>query len=346
MTPTVHPNALRLALIGAGLLAALSMVAAGDAQYLGRWTLVLDRPSSSKYEDFAFPDSANGWLATVKGEILHTSNAGSTWTLQAAGLGSLRTIDFLDRMRGFAGTLSGRLYATRDGGVTWIDVTSTLPRMPQGFCGITHVGEQIHIVGRYTGGAADYFFSPDAGKTWRHSDLTGLAQGLVDVAFLTKDVGFIGGMGTSKPVGQSPAVILITKDGGRNWRKVFEHMGGRGFAWKIFIVSPRTIYAALQSQDGVYRIAKSTDGGERWNILLVATGQPQGPGVQGIGFIDAERGWVGGFFQGMFATTDGGRTWAQVRTPERLINRFDLMGSTLFTASSRGILRYDARKAR
>jgi photosystem II stability/assembly factor-like uncharacterized protein len=305
------------------------------------WTLVHDRPTAGRYEDFAFPTSSDGWLIAATGEILHTSDGGATWAVQANGKGRLRSVDFLDARRGFAGTLTGQLYGTTDGGATWSDVTSRLPHPPQGFCGMDHVGDDVHLVGRYYGNVADYFYSADGGKTWRVDDLHPMAQGLVEVVFIDRLVGFVGGMAPSTPVGQGPAIILKTSDGGRHWRPVFTHEGGRGFAWKIFPVSGTLIYVALQSQDGIYRIAKSIDNGETWRVLTVTTGQRMGAAIQGIGFLDERHGWVGGFFQGMYETTDGGETWAPVQATDRTINRFQKVGPTLFTAGSRGILRYD-----
>jgi hypothetical protein len=44
----------------------------------------------------------------------------------------------------------------------------------------------------------------------------------------------------------------------------------------------------------------------------------------------------------MYGTTDGGRTWKPVEIPGRTVNRFEkINGHTMFTASTRGILRYD-----
>jgi photosystem II stability/assembly factor-like uncharacterized protein len=305
------------------------------------WNLVVDRPIIGKYEDFAFPTRTHGWLVSARGDIVHTADGGATWTEQATGKGALRSVDFLDEQRGYAGTVSGVLYGTTDGGATWTDITSTLPRATKGFCGMTHVGDQVHIVGKYTGGAADYFFSPDGGRTWRVTSLLNLAQGLVDVMFLDASTGFIGGMSHTGPPGAGPATILKTTDGGRTWRTVFTHDGGRGFAWKLWPITTKLIYAALQSQDGIYRVAKTVDGGDTWQVKIAATGRPEGPGVQGIGFLDANTGWIGGFFQGMYATTDGGETWAAVPIPDRTINRFEKLGDSLITAGTRGILRYD-----
>jgi photosystem II stability/assembly factor-like uncharacterized protein len=336
-------------------LAGLAVVGAAAAWYRpahavvagpenGGWSLVYDHPFSGKYEDFAFPNADQGWLVNARGEIFHSADGGATWAVQATSKGSLRSIDFLDDKRGFAGTLSGTLYGTTDGGVTWTDITSQLPRPAKGFCGMTHVGDHMHIVGRYNGAAADYFFSPDGGKTWRASDLRDLAQGLVDVSFLSDSVGLIGGMSSTGPAAAGPAVILKTADGGKTWRTVYTHDGGRGFAWKIFPLSSKLIWASLQSQDGTYRAVKSTDAGDTWTVQTIATGRPEGPGLQGIGFFDENTGWVGGFFQGMYTTTDGGRTWTDAGVTDRTINRFEHVGKTMITASTRGVLRYDWKK--
>lgn len=307
------------------------------------WTLVYDKPFEGKYEDFAFPDAKNGWLISAAGEIFHSTDGGTTWASQATGKGRLRSIDFVDAKRGFAGTVTGQLHGTTDGGVTWTDITSHLPQAPRGFCGMTHVGERVHLVGRYYGEVADYFFSPDGGKTWRFTDLSAHAQGLIDISFLNESVGLLGGMAASGGTGQGPAIILKTTDGGKNWRPVYKDPGGRGFAWKIFPVTAKLIYAALQSQDGIYRVAKSLDAGDTWTVQTVVTGRPTGPGVQGIGFFDENRGWIGGFFAGMFATTDGGKTWAPVPMLDRTINRFEKVGGTMITAGTRGVLRYEPR---
>jgi photosystem II stability/assembly factor-like uncharacterized protein len=310
------------------------------------WKLVYDRPAVGKYEDFAFPDDKNGWLISASGFILHTSDGGTTWSEQTKGLSGLRSIDFIDKKRGFAGSLNAKLYATVDGGDTWNEISSTLPHQAQGYCGITHVGQQVHIVGKYIGNATDYYYSPDAGKTWRYENLNDSAQALVDVRFLSDKVGLIGGMGKSAALNQGSAMILKTTDGGLHWHVVFHNEAGRGYAWKFFPITSKLIYAGLQSEDGVYRAVKTLDGGDHWDTLTVATGLQKGHNIQGIGFIDAKTGWVGGWFKGMWTTTDGGKSWTNVDVPDAIINRFERVGNSLFTAGSRGILRYDIPKHR
>ena len=305
------------------------------------WKLVHERAATGKYEDMSFPDPTHGWLISASGVILHTADSGRTWSEQARVTGGLRSVEFMDTLRGFAGSLSGILNATTDGGKSWSNISATLPKAPRGFCGMSHFGEQVHLVGRYYGNVADYYYSPDGGKTWEFRDLSSLAQGLVEVNFISDSIGFIGGMARKEgELNTGPATILKSRDGGKSWRVVFRDNGGRGYAWKIFPVTRQLIYASLQSQDGIYRIAKSVDAGEKWEVLTVATGRPTGPGVQGIGFVDENTGWVGGFFQGMYETRDGGKSWKQVSVEDRTINRIIKAGDVMFTAGTRGILQY------
>jgi photosystem II stability/assembly factor-like uncharacterized protein len=308
---------------------------------LGTWELLFEHPITTKHEGLSFPDPQHGWLISDQGDIFATSDGGTTWQPQATGLGHLRSLEFVSSTLGFAGTLGGVMYRTTDGGANWVDITDGFAPQPIGFCGIAHVGNTVHVVGRYAN-AADYYRSTDGGLTWSFQSFGSTAQGLVDVVFLNQQVGFIGGRANQQTSPTGSAIIYKTTDGGLTWRPVFVGNYGTGWAWKIYPVSDQVIYVALASTDGTYRVGKSVDGGEEWSVQIVVSGQQPDPrsGVQGIGFLDEEVGWVGGFFNGMYATTNGGATWHWVTTPGGLVNRYRLTGGQLYTASTAGVLRY------
>ncbi|HSR42163.1 MAG TPA: hypothetical protein VLL48_08330, partial [Longimicrobiales bacterium] len=76
-------------------------------------------------------------------------------------------------------------------------------------------------------------------------------------------------------------------------------------------------------------------GGRTWMDLTVA----RDVGFSGIGFIDAERGWVGADGDRVFETADGGATWREVRLGRNL-NRFRVLGPGLAFASGERVYRY------
>jgi photosystem II stability/assembly factor-like uncharacterized protein len=98
--------------------------------------------------------------------------------------------------------------------------------------------------------------------------------------------------------------------------------------------------AALQTEDGIYRVAISRNWGRTWSVITVDTARALGPAVQSVGFIDETTGWIGGFFDGMYETRDGGRSWQRFEMRDRSINRFVRVGPSMVAAGSRGVLRY------
>jgi photosystem II stability/assembly factor-like uncharacterized protein len=278
-------------------------------------------------------------MSTANGEVLHTRDGGSTWHIQMNGLKNARSIHFINDTVGFVGSLDGRLFKTDNGGVKWTELTARLPKKIQGICGITSYGQQVHAVGRFFGGASDYLVSSDGGSSWQYTDLSGMTQGLVDVAFVNEATGFIGGMSRSTLPNNGSAIILRTQDGGASWHPVYQDTGGRGYAWKLWVINENVIYAALQSEDGVYRFAKTMNGGNSWETLIIDSNRSLGPGLQALAFVDEKHGWAGGLFRGMYHTADGGKTWSFVDSRDARINRFERVSGSLLTGSSRGVIR-------
>ena len=98
-------------------------------------------------------------------------------------------------------------------------------------------------------------------------------------------------------------------------------------------------------------VLKTTDGGETWvrSPILDGAGQSINMDLEGVGFIDAQSGWVGGWadnFEGLFnsLTVNGGKSWtaqnnvpANPNTDPRIrINRYRLLGNPVATGYCSG----------
>lgn len=70
--------------------------------------------------DVYFVDANNGWIVGNLGTIIHTDDAGATWSIQESGTKlPLRGVSFVDDMNGWAVGHDNLILHTSDGGVTW-----------------------------------------------------------------------------------------------------------------------------------------------------------------------------------------------------------------------------------
>jgi photosystem II stability/assembly factor-like uncharacterized protein len=316
----------------AGVFAALPLLsvtafAADGPKDSPAWRTLPTEAYPKKRDDVVFVDSRIAFYGTGKGNLYRTDDGGASWHLVWSHPGTfIRSLAFLDANHGFLGNLGVGLasvtdqvplYETRDGGLSW--QPAHVPMLP-GVCAIDvlksrsiHEGEvtqrfYIHAAGR-ANGPAKLLRSEDGGETWALIDLSDRAGMILDVKFLDPNIGFVFAA-TSGDVAQSSALILKTSDGGRVWREVYRSKRLNEITWKAAFADTHTGYVTLQNNDAQnvqQRIAKTTDGGEHWfEVPLVADAAAQ---EFGIGFVSADRGWVG-TADGGFETSDGGNTWA------------------------------------
>ncbi|MDX1429456.1 MAG: T9SS type A sorting domain-containing protein, partial [Rhodothermales bacterium] len=133
----------------------------------------------------------------------------------------------------------------------------------------------------------------------------------------------------------SSAVILYTEDGGQTWERRFRSTRTGEWAWKISFPTADVGYVSLQrnSQTPIFFL-KTSDGGQTWEEKLFSSSYYF---VQGIGFIDENRGWIGGNSTSpVFTTSDGGETW-QPETIRPRLNRFRFLGDSLGYAVGRSV---------
>lgn len=170
-----------------------------------------------------------------------------------------------------------------------------------------------------------FFFSHSVcAAAWGRQE-TGTLAWLHSVFFVDESKGWaVGGKGA----------LLSTSDGGARWksrarptedalRDVFFTDERTGW-----IVCERSMFAPMRKDESVSYLLKTSDGGESWARVDVTRGEDVDVKLAGLRFADAAHGWVYGEAGALYATTDGGATWARQRVPTRHL----LLGATFIGA--------------
>jgi photosystem II stability/assembly factor-like uncharacterized protein len=297
----------------------------------GRWVLLPASPvpgSSERHDDMAFIDDKHGWVVNGDGDIYSTINGGETWTHLADTGVYNRCVAFTDSLHGFVGHLyqnSGSpLSVTVNGGTTWTQVSLPSP-VPHGLCGMWAAsGRVVYGVGAYYG-TPTLIKTINNGATWTTRDMSNWCGALVDCYFWDPDSGIA--VGSTTPGSTRLPLILLTTDGGYSWSVRWTGTRTREICWKISFVSHSVGFVSIENLagSGAVYFLKTTDGGLNWQENLFS---PTYLNCQGIGFIDEETGWIGGWSFKTQLTLDGGGSWQEAGFGYD-INRFRFLSPTM-----------------
>jgi photosystem II stability/assembly factor-like uncharacterized protein len=309
------------------------------------WSVCNAPNFSSRVDDVFMVNTRTGYAVSGDGQIVKTTNGGVVWNMVAMFPGTyLRSVEFVNEQKGFAGgfpNASGNnniLVSTVDGGYTWTDLTTRIdPIARNGICGLAVAdANTIYGCGNWYRDTGYIVKSTDGGNTWQYIDMHQYAASLIDMHFINKDVGFAVGTG---PLPQRAAVILYTTDGGVTWSNKFQGVLINQYCWKIQRLNNQVYFASIENfQNGNPRILKSVDGGMSWLPQTVSTRHPTAH-IQGVGFINENTGWTGGWVDSSFETNDGGLTWRTMGACPTM-NRVFRVNDTLVFASGDKIWKY------
>lgn len=335
---------------GVALLPACASVLANRALPTG-WRQLPTQPHRGKQHDIAFADPLIGLYGNGAGHIFRTEDGGDSWRRMWRREGTfVRALAMLSADTALLGNVGvgvypnvtdkRPLYRTEDGGRSWTAVPIHGSK-PAGICGIdVHDRETIvqgrrapqrivHAAGR-VGGPAHYLRSSDGGRSFVGHDLRALTAAIYDVKFTGARTGFIAG--SSHPdLRQARGLILRTADGGDSWTVAYRSRRPFEAVWKLSFPDERHGFASLQSYDPDpanrqrFMVA-SADGGREWHEVPVIEDHDWRP--FGIGFRDANMGWIGGTTGG-YGTVDGGRSW-QPAGFGRAVNKIRFVSDKVF----------------
>ncbi len=307
------------------------------------WQTLNASTLSWRFEDMQFIDADVGWVVDGGGQILKTTDGGQTWNQQYYNSNHyFRSVEFYNEQIGFAGTLANgnpttTLLKTIDGGETWTDISSTLPINVPGICGMHMTNEETIFITGVFYGSAYIMKSVNQGETWTYTNMGSLCNALVDIYFKDENIGFAAGQ---SPQGTGLKGVLIrTVDGGNTWSTLAISNGNDQRIWKIQELDKDVMYASVEAFTSTPEYFKSSDGGLTWQLNSVTSAGVSGT-IQGVGFLSENVGWVGGFGEFFYETTNQGQTWEYKSTVGSSYNRFQRINDTLMYTSGVNVYKY------
>ncbi len=304
--------------------------------------------SNFRVEDVYFSDTNTGYAVSIFGMLLKTTNGCDSWsvkndTLKFNTVAPFRSVEFLNGGQyGIVGSLGaqGTVLRTTDSGETWVSIDTLIHdssrTMKRNICGLAHYGDIFYGVGHWGSDTGRFYKSMDKGASWTMTYVdTNVIRNLVDVVFTSADTGFITG------AYKNWSAVAKTTDGGTTWRRVFVDSVIGGRIWKIQVMD-NYMFGSIEPRffkDTVCMI-RSEDYGNTWKIIaagsIKSTVSPA-VGTQGIGFSTPAKGWLGGYYRGIFETVDSGKTWNYVNFGYQVNRMFVIDSSHIFAG---GVLTY------
>ena len=267
-----------------------------------------------------FVDLLNGWAVGALGTIVHTADAGVSWTQQISGTSDdLTSVDFVDRWNGWAvgGTdahswppdQTRTILHTGDGGLTW-----EMQLNPSGSF-LEDVEFVDSLSGWAVGDGGTILHTTNGGTSWYPQD-SGTTAHLASVSFVSASSGWAASGGS---------IMVHTTDGGATWepqsiplRAGYDE--GRHVN-SIDFLNETTGWAAGSTYEGSAGgnygdLYQTTDGGATWRWR---PGFIRGP-LESVCFLDEAHGWAVGRFGAPVHTSDGGATWQKEESGAALLN--------------------------
>ena len=271
-----------------------------------RWQRMPSPVNDDLYDVFFLNDTL-GWICSyVSSTVMHTSDGGQTWNVQARFDSLLFVrIQFFDASHGWLCGDRGVIYKTTDGGSSWINMS---PGILKPFTEANNSWRvlfyNMYFFGPDKGfvmgvilnprvNKQDFFFlmTEDGGQNWIPNESAPEEQ-LYATVFIDDKLGYTTGMGA----------VYRTLDRGRTWLAVYRGIPDqlRG----LFFLNEKVGWACGFAG----QVIRTTDGGNSWKETQVTSNR-----LRSIGFVDDMYGFAVGDRNAedavLYQTHDGGVSW-------------------------------------
>jgi photosystem II stability/assembly factor-like uncharacterized protein len=253
--------------------------------------------------DLYFVNDNEGWICSgLTGEIYHTTNGGSTYTIQTTQ-NYTNAIHMLNSSEGYAGGLNGSVYRTNNGGETWNVIGS--------------IGSSLRSISFPPSSVTGYCCG-DNGKIYNITSTgvssmgSGVTANLRSISFPSSSRGWTCGL-----------ALIINYNG--SWSP--QDPPSEGYN-AIYMVNNTTGWSV--GDNGV--IVNTTDGGLNWNYQ--ANPDTSNKALNDVFFLNASEGWAVGNSGVILHTTNGGTLW----TIEGAGLTTNMLRAVQFTSPTNGYL--------
>lgn len=242
-----------------------------------------------------FFDARKGLMVGVRGRILHTEDAGTTWAEHSPTYTDVTSLSFATDSIAYAAVWKG-VFKTNDAGKTWT-------RLPVDPVDPNEFFRSVHFVSPDTGLVTDarlrVLRTTDGGQTWSRVSFPWYYDTFVG-AFFT------GGVGYLSVEGQGRSCILRSFDAGATWTEVHNRypQSSQSFG-RLHFVDAGTGYGTVYSQ-----VYKTTDSARTWTKVHEVLPYPQR--LTSVHFLNGKTGYVSGEGNYLARTVDSGRTWQEL----------------------------------
>lgn len=313
------------------------------------WVKVISDPVNDVLVDHAHPGVV---FATNDAGILRSRNLGGTWTPSNAGIRNA-SVEHISigggriYLKGQLGT--GPLTSSTDGGATWSPVPTGDTFALNGVPSLNIATDSSDSSRIIVAGSEGLTWTDDGGAHWNPTGIevaaltndaaTGeiyaltpygrvmTAQHVGDqlvargVAPMTPGIAFVARAGVlyltggQPPFGLSPPHYLMRSfDGGRTWTRSANIAGG---VLDVAMAPSDPMTAYVREQNGITgttRLLVTHNGGTSWTRLALKGVPPTGLTTVTVDAADPLRLYAGVARPGVWTSTDGGMTWAQLST--------------------------------
>ena len=274
--------------ISAAIIISVMITAQSFAQ---NWQLQ-NSNTSNQLKGIQMISSTEGWACGDAGTMVHTINAGSTWSQITLTGSDLHQLVFKDAINGIVVGDNGTVFTTTNSGTNWISKNSGTSSQLRGtgFAG----GSTYFAVG--DDGAA--IKSTDDGNTWTALN-SGTTERLLSVTAVDQNVW----------VGARNGLMLFSSNSGSSFNSMSNP--ATDDIKDIRFINGTTGFACGSNSFFMY----TSNGGANW------TSRSSGiqVGLNGLHFVNENKGWTVGGAGTLYSTTNAGLNWIAEQSQTLLI---------------------------